>query len=257
MVNLGFGVAYASRGGLAVYSSQTGGTLLTQYVHDWDTWRDKVDASSMVGAFYNGKYFGHHSKGSFIFQRDDQVGGYLVDVDQAFTAAYYDINASKFYYASNGKVWLWDDPTQPFLTMKWKSKVIVTKDYMNPGAARIIADYAATPDDVLIQQENTARLAANAALIATKRTGGPFGGSAFNTIQVDGSRIKPLLPGSVGVTFELFVNKESIFITNVSDVEIFRLPTGYRSDTFEVAVTSNRRIRAIHFGETPFGLKQA
>jgi len=38
---------------------------------------------------------------------------------------------------------------------------------------------------------------------------------------------------------------------------VFRLPSGYRSDTFEVGVSGSARVRAIHVGETPYGLRTA
>jgi hypothetical protein len=71
---------------------------------------------------------------------------------------------------------------------------------------------------------------------------------------VAGSFIKPLTPVDVGVQFQLFVDKGLIFTTQVVNDDAFRLPTGYRSDTFEVRVTGNTRIRAVHLGETPWGL---
>ena len=58
------------------------------------------------------------------------------------------------------------------------------------------------------------------------------------------------------VTFKLWVDKELIFETPVSDSEVFRLPTGYKSDTFEVGIESDVRIRSIHVAETPTGLKE-
>jgi hypothetical protein len=41
----------------------------------------------------------------------------------------------------------------------------------------------------------------------------------------------------------------------VTDSNIFRLPSDYKSDTLEVAVTGSARIRAIHIGETPYNLR--
>ena len=37
--------------------------------------------------------------------------------------------------------------------------------------------------------------------------------------------------------------------------DIFRLPTGYKSDTFEIEVSGDARIREIQIGETPYGLR--
>ncbi len=59
------------------------------------------------------------------------------------------------------------------------------------------------------------------------------------------------------VTFKLFVEKDLVFQATIQSDDIFRLPSGYRSDTFEVEVSGSARIRAIHIGETPNGLRTA
>jgi hypothetical protein len=59
------------------------------------------------------------------------------------------------------------------------------------------------------------------------------------------------------ITFRLWVDKQLLLTTTVTDMNTFRLPTGYRSDTFEVGVEGDVRIRAIHLGETPLSLKEA
>ncbi len=62
---------------------------------------------------------------------------------------------------------------------------------------------------------------------------------------------------SDNITFKLWVDKQLLMTTTVTDMNTFRLPTGYRSDTFEVGVTGDIRVRAIHLGETPLSLKEA
>ena len=75
-------------------------------------------------------------------------------------------------------------------------------------------------------------------------------------INADGqTRFAKEITGVLPVTFKLFADKVLIFQATVSSSDIFRLPTGYRSDTFEVGVSGSSRIRAIHFGETPYGLR--
>jgi hypothetical protein len=82
----------------------------------------------------------------------------------------------------------------------------------------------------------------------------------LNSVVVNGDNytrslrtIESILP----ITFRLWVDKQLAFQATVSSDEVFRLPTGYRSDTFEVGVSGSARVRAIHFGETPFGLRTA
>lgn len=263
MVNMGYGVVYASPGGLAMFSTQTGGTQLTSYVHDWDTWRT-LDYTTLFGAYYNDKYFGQHSTGAFIFQKDDKVGGYLVGTTQSFTAAYYKSVTARLYFVgkdSTGKnmIFLWDDPTQLLTQVDWKSKVIVTKDFINLGAARVIADYGSNANDIAAIEATNAALATSQAIITAGNDGGSIGAADFDFYAIAGSLLPDIMPANtlLGIQFQLYVNKVLKFTTVRTDDKMFRLPTGYRSDTFEVRVTGTKRIRAIHLAETPLGLEQA
>jgi hypothetical protein len=131
------------------------------------------------------------------------------------------------YYTSGtlGDVNEWDDLTQPALTMEWKSKVIVTKDMLNLGAARVIADYSTVT-------------------------------STWEDEQVEWNAALTNWDNADEVTFRLWVDKQLIFTTAVNNVDGFRLPTGYRTDTFEVGVEGNVRVRAIHLAETMLGLRE-
>lgn len=360
VVNMGFGVVYATFGGLAVYNPSAGADLITKFVHDWDTWGVDFDITQLVGRFYNGKYFGSNGSTAFIFERDERIGGYFVRINYNFSTAWYDALTNDFYYITDnlGNLLKWDLRTQPLSAMEWKSKTIVTKDFMNLGAARVIADFA-TPDEeteainaynagvptynaqVWLDYSTPTQTASYARTgnVATITTATPHrlttgskvdisgftGGTAltFNAQQVVitvtgsttftyasvgtdapttsdttgtviclkalgdlngpydridslGNRVvnlgtlnstiingdnltRSLLPAPaiLPVTFRLWVNKELVFQGTVSSSDVFRLPSGYRSDTFEVGVSGSARVRAIHIGETPFGLRVA
>ncbi len=58
------------------------------------------------------------------------------------------------------------------------------------------------------------------------------------------------------VTFRLYADKALVFTTLVTDSKPFRLPSGYRTDTYEVEVISDIRIRSIHLAETVLGLRE-
>lgn len=228
VVSMSYGVVYSSHDGLALYSPTAGPVIITRAVQNQDTWNSSLDASSIVGVFYGDSYFGSHSTGSIVFERDEQIGGFFVDIEYKFTAAYYEPVTGKLYYVSgtNGDILLWDDSNQPAATQEWKSKTIVTKDFINLGAARVIADYAALT-------------------------------SVWNFTTDTWEDLEQLWNNTDQVTFRLWVNKELIFTTGLNDVGMFRLPTGYKSDTFEVGVEGNVRIRSIHLAETPTGLQAA
>ena len=274
VVNMGFGVMYATYAGMAVYNPAAGLDLITKFVHDWDTWNDTVDPKTVVGAYYNGKYFGSHSSGSFIFEQDQRIGGYFVSVDYTFTAAYADPDTNNFYFVSGqqGDLFEWDKGTEPLAPLEWKSKTITTKDYLNLGAARVIADYA-TPDS-----QTNALIGVNAQVPVTNTTiwannaeigtvNGPTANANNATVlELDTLNSAPIhednltsylqdIPGALPVTFRFWVDKVLVYENTITSDSIFRLPTGYGSDTFEVGVAGSARIRSIHLGETPFGLR--
>ena len=228
MVNMGYGIVYSTHDGLAVYSPNSGPQIITKLLHSSDTWNTSIDPSTLVATFFGDEYFASHSTGAITFTRDDKIGGFFVDHDYIFTAAWYDSVTNRLYYVSgtNGDIFEWDDLTQPFVTQQWKSKTIVTKDFINLGAARVIADY--TTFTTVWDETDTNWEAATA-------------------VWNEGDEL----------TFRLYVNKNLIFTRTVTDTDVFRLPTGYKSDTFEVEVLSNLRVRAIHLGGTPRSLATA
>ena len=228
VVSMSFGVVYSSHDGLALYSPGSGPVIITRALQNQDTWNTLLDPSTVVGVFYGDSYFGSYDGGSFVFERNDQVGGFFVDSNYTFSSAYYEPVSGRLFYTdgTNGDIYEWDNLDQPPVTQEWKSKVIVTKDFINLGAARVVADY-------------------------TDLT------SVWDTTTGTWETSTQLWNNSDQVTFRLWVDKELLFTVGLNDDKLFRLPTGYKSDTFEVGVEGNVRIRSIHLAETPIGLQSA
>jgi hypothetical protein len=226
-VTMGYGIVWSTNDGLAVYSPNSGAALVTKALYNNDTWTVDIDPTTVVAEYYGENYFASHSTGSFVFEQDTKVGGFFVDTAPEFTASWYDTYTGRLYYVAGtlGDVYEWDDLTQPTLTMEWKSKVIVTKEMLNLGAARVIADYSTvtnTWDAETVVWESAL--------------------TNWNTADE--------------ITFKLWVDKQLLFTTTVNDMDGFRLPSGYRTDTFEVGVEGNVRVRAIHLAETMSGLRE-
>jgi hypothetical protein len=228
IVAMNYGVVYPTHDGMAVFSPSSGPTIITRANFNNDTWLVELNPNTIVGEFYGDAYLASHSTGGFAFEPDKSIGGQYVDLDFTYTASWYDsIGGQLFAVAgTNGDVFEWDNLSQPALTQEWKSKVIKTPDMINLGAARVIADFAevTTTWDAASQQwqDDT---------------------SPWSTVN--------------NITFKFWVDKQLLMTTAVTDMGTFRLPTGYRSDTFEVGVTGDIRVRAIHLGETPLSLKEA
>lgn len=278
VVVLPTGVVYPTHGGLATFGVN-GISLTTANIQDWDTWADFTDPTDLNAEFYNGKYFASDGARSFIFEENAETGGTYVTINSGFMAAHYDALYGKFYCTldTTGEIYEWDSATNPLAPMEWRSKVINTQEYINIGAARVIADYdvdsgaaatiAAYNANVvahntalwpLIDQlgslnhglnytdpDTTSVVAVSGALNTTLVNGDPL-----TQYQLTGYSVYPL-------SFRLWVEGILIFETELTDSEIFRLPSGYRSDTFEVGISGVARVKAVHIGETPFGLRTA
>lgn len=229
IASMGFGVMYATHDGLALYSTTTGPQLATRLLYNSDTWNEDLDPSTLLGTAYKDTYLAWHSTGGISFERDERVGGFFVDLtvpDQP-EATWYDSLTNKLYYVvgTAGDVYVWDDLEQPSLPYVWKSKVITTATPVNLGAAQVDADYA---DESPI----------------------------WSSVETTWGETDDIWNADGGVVFKLWVDKELILSTPLSDRKVFRLPNGYRSDTFEVGVEGAVRLRAVRLAETPTGLRE-
>lgn len=70
------------------------------------------------------------------------------------------------------------------------------------------------------------------------------------------ARIKAAYTDTSQLTFTLWADGVELYSNSVYNDEIFRLPRGYRADTFEVAVEGDIRVRSIHLGQTPLSLEE-
>ena len=225
IVTINGAVIYATHDGLVVYSPGNI-QLATKAIFNNDTWSVALDPSTIVATPYGDAYVASHSTGAFVYEREEGTAGSFVDLNYSFTSAWYDARFNRLYYTSgtSGDIYLWDELTQPSATFEWKSKVFKTGAMLNLGAARVIADYQeASP--------------------------------TWNMDTVKWSAETSVWNVSNTVMFKMWVDKDLILETPLTSSEVFRLPVGYRSDTFEVGVEGSIRIRAIHLAETPSGLR--
>ena len=230
------GAVYASHDGLILVSATTP-QLLTRIFHSSESWNESVDPTTLVGTTFKDKYFASYDTGSLVLEEFvDRQRASIIDCDASFTAAWYDSIDNDLYYVADdtGSVYRWDDDTQPSQTMQWRSKTFITKDYVNLGAARVIADY-----------------------------NGSVGSSVWGELDENWDASEEKWNTNDPITFKLFLNDEAndvastspYFTTTCSNDSIFRLPAGFKTDTMCVEIESSVRVRAIHLGPTPTSLK--
>lgn len=232
IVQTDVGVMYATHEGLALASFVGGVQIATAAAHSPDTWVASLDPSSLVGAFYDSMYFGAHNTGAFLYRRsqDGQAPGDFIDHTLTFSATWFDSVAGALYYVTgvNGDIMRWDDPTQPNEDYTWKSKVFVSQVPFNLGAARVVGDYYGVTPSPIWDEYDVAWGAADETWFVTEP-----------------------------VTFTLYADKFPVMTTTRASSDVFRLPAGYKTDTYEVEITGTVRVRAIHLGETPAALARS
>lgn len=162
-ISMNFGVLYPTYEGLAVYSPSGGIRLATSPIYGEDQWTVDYDPTSIVGVYYDNNYFASHTTGSFVYMYEQQGGGSFVSCDTAFTAAYNDAINGKLYLAigTAGDIYEWDNAAEPLQTAEWKSKVMLSDQYRNIGAARVKADYTDTPDVTFTMWANGTQVYSN------------------------------------------------------------------------------------------------
>ena len=105
-----------------------------------------------------------------------------------------------------------------------------------------------------------AATATNVALLATGKVRGAINTRAVNSQAVSGSDFVDV-PASISnsITFNLYggPTRDLLVSKQVTDTKVFRLPSGYKHDNFQVEVVTQSSIAEIRIAETPAGLRDA
>ncbi|MEM0462111.1 MAG: hypothetical protein QW318_07940 [Candidatus Caldarchaeum sp.] len=147
VVNMGYGIMYATNYGLALYSLSSGISLATDAAHDNDTWNTELNPRTIKAVEYRGLYIASTDNKGFVFERTEQSGGYIIDTNLVFDSVWYDCVDNKLFYTKDGQstVWQWDKNGQPPVSFTWKSKLFMIPKYTNFGAFRIISKFENGP----------------------------------------------------------------------------------------------------------------
>lgn len=138
---------------------------------------------------------------------------------------------------NNTTIYEWNNLSQPLQQLEWKSKTFITQKPVNLGAARVVADYP-----------TTGNVATNWEAAVDCWGISPVGPAPAPVTTLSWNALSEL-------TFKLWVNKQLLMTKTITSSGVFRMPAGYKSDTFEVSVEGDVRVRSIHLAETPTSLE--
>lgn len=263
MVSMGDSVGYATEHGY-VRIGDSGVSIITR---DWYTRTEWValGPSSMVADTTRGRlYIMTTGAGDQLLVFDYLDGTGLTTCDQPFTELFADPLSGKLYVSdsTNQDVREFDPADGVYMTADWMSKEVVLPEPINLGAAKVNFDSRwdqATYDAALAAYN--AAVAANDLLLAGGDVGGEIGGDDIADTDINGiagsmldAIVSPALE-SPTVTFSLYTDGTKVFEKIVTDSSGFRLPSGYKKDTFAVRVQGQVQVKSVEIAQTMQGLK--
>lgn len=182
---------------------------------------------------------------------------------------------------SQDRVWEWDPELQDRLQWRWTSKLFQLPKPMNFGAARLQFDTGDQTNEGNTEDYSTYNQALFTAINAL-----PGIGARLNTIGggvIGGQPVKPatglvptsaldeikyplggsmlydeafaeFIPSSVRVIVYVQAQgkpKKAVFDKQITTEAIFRLPTGFKSDLWQIEMIGNTTVYSLQFAETP------
>jgi hypothetical protein len=259
MVDLGFGVAWPAPQGLALVGPGVS-ELVTQDLYTLEEWRDLAPAT-FIGAHYAGRYVASYQVASNIRQMliiDKSEFASAVTANANVKALWGDPATGLLYVVIGDQIWQWDADNGVKMIFDWFSREWVLPKPINMGAAKVDADFNMTADDIAAAAAAyDAAKALNLALIASGGAKGSVNSTSLNAKSLNGSLISVLPPVAWdSLNFSLYVDGKLKFSRSLKNSKPFRLPAGYKSDSFSFRVSGNVTVKAIVTAETVKGLSE-
>ncbi len=277
IVSTTVGVLYPSINGL-VLASGSGVSVVTQQLYtkeEWATFQPDKLYAAQLGLQYIA--FSSQSVG-FMFDPTNPTAR-LVDLDN-FTnveGIETDRYTGNVNLLQNDRVMDWDPEVTERLQWRWVSKMYQTPKPLNFGAARLMfetADQDLEDSSALFDAYDVALFTAIEALPGVGKRlntlgGGVLGGSpaqpklglvpTWTTPEtrqpLGGSLLHDIadlqtVPSSVRLIIRI-VDDEVVFDEQIITTDIFRLPTGFKSDLWKFELVGNTRVYSLQVAETP------
>lgn len=257
------GITYASPNGLVTVGA-SGPSLITQNILLRDEWT-AYNPSSMRSAFFAGKYFAFFSDST----TDVTNGAIILDGNLPSTplsitslqsaASFIDPATASLYVVENNEIKQWEGDTLNLLPYEWRSKRWIFTAPDNMGAIEIDADFNNIQEGLDLQARVAAIIASNQAIFTS---GANLLGSAnstpLNVYEVAGSILQtiPDLVDNRYLLVEVYVDDRLVHSKQYTQRGVYRMPSGFKGQAFEVKVNGNIQLRYIKMANTAKALKQ-
>jgi hypothetical protein len=263
------GVYYASPQGIVLARPGSVG-LVTHRLFTREEWYLRYNPGGVKAVPYGMQYVAFDKSDSgFIFAPAEQLAP-LSDLDRfdSVDGIQIDSYSGDIYLLRKNQVSIWDPPDTIPYYYTWQSKVFDFPKPVNFGALKIkFRNVLADLDPVVIEQYtvfNTARIqdplnTVNLAAVNTVRVETIAGwNEAQNKTPVAGSPLFPtdrLLEIQPSVQIRMWARNldsqmELVYTQTVEDEDVYRLPTGFKSDVWQFELVGNTDVYSVAFAET-------
>lgn len=232
VVNVGPAVAYMSPVGY-VYAGLGGSQVLTRPLFDKSEWTAINPNSASFATRYDDGLMFFTSSDQFLITPSEQLSILSSLNITEVTALYTDPDTGEVYYVRNAGLYKWEGGTTQ-LSYLWRSKVFVTPKQINMGVCKIESDAGAgSPGNAVVVH----------------------GGLGINESGINGAPL-PYETTDPILTFRLYSGDGTLRHTEVITSNApFRLPSGYKGDTFYFELEGTATVHAVYIAEVPRELK--
>ena len=282
IVSTTVGVVYASINGLVLANGSSVQVVTSDVLtkEEWATYNPELIYAANLGLQYiafNSASFG------FIFDPQNPMARFVeLDAFSDIEGIETDRYSGNVLLLANDRIYDFDPEGTTRLQWRWQSKVYQFPRPLNFGCARINFVSGSTSGQIdvegIYRPYNTAlftAISAQPGSLARLNTlnGSPLGGSPApnqglvpswtdpETRQpLGGSLLYPLTFFSLlvlAVRIKVKIRDETVLDAIINNEDIFRLPTGFKSDIWQFELFGNTEVYSLHVATTPRELRDA
>lgn len=255
VVDVGSGAIYPSHDGLYVVTT-SGARNITEALYSFDEWT-LLHPDTFKAAFYNQRYHAMHqtdgSEQDRILVLNIKEPDSVIEVTEQVDSLYANPWDGLLYVSQANKIYQWDEDDDNRYLAFWESREYQLAQPLNFSFAQLQARFEE------IRPVNNTILNANLALLADAgNINGAIGSARIGRYGLGRSALRPVPQVTAGsVQFTLVKEGVAVFTKQVTSKAPFRLPPGFKSDTYTMQLTTSISVFSMVMAQGADELKQA
>jgi hypothetical protein len=253
VADVGGGAMYASYDGLWI-AAPGRAEKLTSKIFREEEWR-LLNPTTFVSSFSDGIYYAAYTTEDrpYILLYDTAENDSVVRVQQDASYLIRNETDGELYFSLDNKVYRWDSNVNQRYGSDWVSSEMQMPRPMNFAVAQVHGAYNA------IVPVDTSVLDANTAIFSDEDlVGGELNGNSILALEINGSNLAQYEAAvEAKAQFTLYADGQLVFAKAISSSEPFRLPAGFRSEVYQVGLSTSIPIYNVTIAESVAELAQA